>query len=117
MKKFKFFTAMFLVCITAASLLAGPLAGTASAASDPAIEASAALLVENVTGEVLYAKNADSRVYPASTTKIMTVLLALEAIEAGTVQQDAVVTLSDNIYQGCEGGSTADLEGGRRNFS
>ena len=31
MKKFKFFTAMFLVCITAASLLAGPLAGTASA--------------------------------------------------------------------------------------
>ena len=111
MKKLKFFTALILVLTVAASL-AGPLAAPAAAASDPAIEATSALLVETVTGEVLYSKNADSRIYPASTTKIMTVLLALEAIEAGTVRQDAIVTLSENIYQGCEGGSTAELESG-----
>ena len=38
----------------------------------------AAILVENKTGKVLYGKNAEEKMYPASTTKILTAILAIE---------------------------------------
>lgn len=63
-------------------LLYRPLAtaapAAASAAAPPAVSAAAAVLVEWRTGEVLYAKNAFARRPPASTTKVLTALLALE---------------------------------------
>ena len=52
--------------------------------------AEACILVDADTGEVLFEKNADERMYPASTTKIMTLLLALESVDA-----DEVVTLPE----------------------
>lgn len=55
------------------------LAGRAEAGALPYITAEAAILVEASTGRVLYEKNADRLMYPASMTKIMTCLLALEA--------------------------------------
>ena len=42
------------------------------------IKGTACILIEGATGEVLFEKEADKRMFPASTTKIMTVLLALE---------------------------------------
>ncbi len=54
------------------------------------ISAAAACLIEAKSGEVLYAKNADERRGMASTTKIMTAILAIEALP-----QDTVVTVSD----------------------
>jgi D-alanyl-D-alanine carboxypeptidase (penicillin-binding protein 5/6) len=54
------------------------VAPTALAAPPPAITAEGALLVDLDTGQVLFSQNADQRYYPASTTKIMTALLALE---------------------------------------
>ena len=42
------------------------------------IQANSALLMEPVSGEVLYAKDENKRVYPASITKIMTAMLAIE---------------------------------------
>lgn len=53
------------------------LAGQALAAA-PTISADAAIVVDLTTGDTLYEKNADKREYPASTTKVMTCLLALE---------------------------------------
>lgn len=50
----------------------------AIAAAAPALSADAAILVDAATGEVLYEKNADKREYPASLTKMMTCILALE---------------------------------------
>ena len=44
----------------------------------PAVTAKAAIVMDATTGEVLYAKDAESRRYPASTTKMMTLLVALE---------------------------------------
>lgn len=50
----------------------------AAFAEAPAINSGAYILIDSKTGEVLCEKNSDSRLYPASTTKIMTAILALE---------------------------------------
>ena len=49
--------------------------------TEPTLVADAALLIDMTTGRVLYEKNADKREFPASTTKIMTCLLALENLD------------------------------------
>ena len=51
---------------------------TISFASSPTINSKAAILVEVSTGRILYEKNSTKQLYPASTTKIMTGILALE---------------------------------------
>lgn len=56
----------------------------------PDITADAAIVVDENTGEVLYEKNPDKREYPASMTKIMTCLLA---VENGNLQR--IVEVSD----------------------
>ena len=56
------------------------------------VDAKAAILVDAAFGDVLYAQNADERVYPASTTKIMTALLVIENIEMGGSALNTVVT-------------------------
>lgn len=67
----------------------------ASAAEDvpeaPKLEAEAALLMEAQSGQVLYSKNPDKKMYPASITKILTGIIA---IESGKLDQ--VVTVSEN---------------------
>ncbi|MCE5973663.1 serine hydrolase [Sinirhodobacter sp. WL0062] len=48
------------------------------------------------SGEVLYAKNADTRLHPASLTKMMTLYIAFQAIEHGEISLDSMVTISRN---------------------
>ena len=82
----------------------------ASALENPNISANAVVLLDMSTGHVLYAKNEHNRVYPASLTKIMTVLVTLEAISAGKVSADDYVTASQNIgFDLTDDGSTADI--------
>ena len=54
----------------------------------------AAIVVDAGTGEVLFARHADSRRYPASLTKMMTLYLVFEALEKGTANLDDVITVS-----------------------
>ena len=54
----------------------------------------AAIVVDATTGEVLFARRADSPRYPASVTKMMTLYLVFEAIEAGKVSPADIVTVS-----------------------
>ncbi|MBU1346221.1 MAG: serine hydrolase [Alphaproteobacteria bacterium] len=54
----------------------------------------AAIVVDASTGEVLFARHADSRRYPASVTKVMTLYLTFEALEKGTATLDDVITVS-----------------------
>lgn len=68
-----------------AVLLALMLAPAALAADPPAIEAPAAIVVEATTGDVAYEKEADTRRAIASTTKLMTALVVLEAGELDKV--------------------------------
>ena len=72
----KRFTALFLTLLTAATVLLVPL--EVQAANVTYIKSETAVLIEANTGAVLYSKNKDKKMYPASITKIMTGLLALE---------------------------------------
>ncbi len=54
----------------------------------------AAMVMDARTGEVLYARNADTRLHPASLTKMMTLYIAFEAIRKGEISLDTVVTVS-----------------------
>jgi len=54
----------------------------------------AALVMDARTGEVLYSTNADTRLHPASLTKMMTLYIAFEAVEKGEISLDTMVTVS-----------------------
>ena len=58
------------------------------------VVAPSALLMEKETGTVLYAKDEHAKLEPASVTKVMTILLTMEAIDSGALSYDTVVTAS-----------------------
>ena len=58
------------------------------------VEAPSALLMEKATGTVLFAKDEHAKLEPASVTKVMTLLLTMEAIDAGTLHYDDIITAS-----------------------
>ncbi|MCC8121510.1 MAG: D-alanyl-D-alanine carboxypeptidase, partial [Oscillospiraceae bacterium] len=69
----------------------------------PTVQAQAAVLMEKQTGAVLYEENAHEQLEPASVTKIMTLLLVMEAIDSGRLRYDDIVTVS--AYAASMGGS------------
>lgn len=75
-------------------------------------EAKACFLTEASTGEVLYEDNADEQLPIASVTKIMTMLLIMEQIDAGTLGFDTMISVSENAMS--YGGSTMFLEAGEQ---
>ena len=76
------------------------------------IEAPSVLLMEKETGQILYAQNEHQKLEPASVTKVMTLLLTMEAIERGAVSYDDVVTVS--AYAASMGGSNVYLAEGEK---
>ncbi|WP_254868590.1 D-alanyl-D-alanine carboxypeptidase family protein [Phaeobacter sp. HF9A] len=56
----------------------------------------AAMVMDARTGEVLHARNADTRLHPASLTKMMTLYIAFEAVRNGEITLDTMVTVSRN---------------------
>ncbi len=72
------------------------------------VEAPSALLMEKETGTVLFAKDEHAKLEPASVTKVMTLLLTMEAIDAGTLHYDDMVTASAHACS--MGGSQIWLE-------
>jgi len=54
----------------------------------------AAMVMDARTGEVLHARNADTRLHPASLTKMMTLYIVFEAVESGEISLDTVVTIT-----------------------
>jgi len=80
----------------------------AARAEELAVESRACLLMEKSTGEVLYAVNEHEQLEPASVTKIMTVLLVMEAIDSGALRYDDMVTAS--AYACSMGGSQVWLK-------
>ena len=82
----------------------------AAAKVDEGIPARSAILVEQQTGQVLYEKNADEVLPPASVTKIMTLLLTMQALEQGKLDLDQQVACS--AHAASMGGSQIWLEEG-----
>ena len=70
----------------------------------PSVSAEGAVLIDADSGRVLYEKNADKRLYPASTTKIMTALIALETLEELGLGTDSKVIIPEEAA-GVEGSS------------
>ena len=74
------------------------------------VDAKSALLVEPVSGTVLYEKNSEEKFAPASVTKIMTMLLAIEAVDNGSITLSDKIVCSENAKN--MGGSTMLLDTG-----
>ncbi len=78
------------------------LTGSSFAAETPAaasgtaltVNAASAVLMEKETGQILYENNAHERLEPASVTKVMTLLLTFEALDAGKLTPDQPITAS-----------------------
>lgn len=79
-------------------------------AAELELDAVSAILMEAETGRVLYEMNPDERLPPASVTKIMTLLLVMEAIDTGKITLDDRVSVSVNAAS--MGGSQVYLEPG-----
>ncbi|MDO9573580.1 MAG: D-alanyl-D-alanine carboxypeptidase family protein [Candidatus Contubernalis sp.] len=63
------------------------------------VDANSAILMETTTGMILYEKDADTIYPPASITKIMTLLIVLEATEEGKMDWDETVIISENAWR------------------
>lgn len=87
-------------------------AGTFAAPAPPEVAAPSAILVERTSGTVLYEKNSHEKLAPASVTKIMTMLLTVEALERGQISLEDEVVTSDHAAS--MGGSQIYLEPGER---
>ncbi|MBN2033566.1 MAG: D-alanyl-D-alanine carboxypeptidase [Deltaproteobacteria bacterium] len=75
------------------------------------VEAKAAFLYEPEAGTILYAKNPDHPLPPASITKVMTLLLAFEALDTGVASWDDMIIVSENAWR--MGGAQMFLEIGQ----
>ena len=104
---------LFCIGLICAMLLA--FAPAALAQEEPLLAAQSAILADMDTGAVLYERNADERCAPASLTKIMTVLLAVEAIEAGEATRVEYLTADADFRAGLTSeSSNAGIQAGER---
>ena len=79
-------------------------------AAQPEVAGKSALLMDMATGTILYEKNAHEALPPASVTKVMTMLLIMEAIDSGKIKWDDTVTASETAA--AKGGSQIYLKVG-----
>ena len=89
-------------------LTALPTSAVPQNATDLKIKAKAAVLMEPHTGKVLYAQNPDEKLAPASITKVMSLLLVMEAVEKGKLTLETKVACSEHAAS--MGGSQIWLE-------
>lgn len=111
-RQFRGGLALLLTLLLTVSLVvtAAATAATVTASDDFSLDAKAAILVEIGSDSVLYEQDADEKLYPASLTKIMTCLLALEY---GDLED--TVTVTESALEGLHpDGSSADLLAGEQ---
>lgn len=110
MKKFKLLP-LLLICCIALSVMAP----AAYASPAPELNGKNIVLADLNTGRVIYSKSADTVVAPASLTKIMTVLLAVESVERGEHSLDEMVTAREDCRTGLdEESSSANITPGEQ---
>ncbi len=95
------FTVIIAICLTFSVF---------SAEFSSTLDCKSAILMEASTGKVLYEKNSDEPLPPASVTKIMTLLLVMEAVDEGKISLTDMVSVSE--YAASMGGSQVFLEAG-----
>jgi len=101
---------LFVFCILMVSLV--PISAQNNLSDFTKPDCKSAILIEAETGSVLFEMNADAPLPPASVTKIMTLLIVMEAVEKGSINLDDVLTCSSNAAS--MGGSQVYLEEGEK---
>ncbi len=98
------------LCLLLGILFFIPVASAEEISDDLAFNSKSAILMDFDSGEILYRKNENETLAPASMTKIMSMLLIMEAIDNGSITLDTEVTISENAAS--MGGSQVFLEAG-----
>jgi len=75
-----------------------------SAYSKIEINARYAILQDHLSGEILYEKDADSKIYPASMTKIMTTIVVFDLLKKGETSLDEKITISEKAWRMSQSG-------------
>ena len=110
MKKYRFLSVLLVL-----PMLLSLLLPVSAAQEDLDLFCTHAILLDANHGDVLYDVKSGERAYPASTTKLMTCLLVLEAVQSGQLTLETVVTVPGDAYQGLTGNfSTAGLKVGEQ---
>ncbi len=68
------------------------------------IDARNVILLDHLSGKILYEKDADDKIYPASMTKIMTTIVVFELIKKGETSLDEMITISENAWRMSQSG-------------
>jgi len=109
MKKIKFLPIFLIVC----TVLSMSILPVAHAIENPEVGARAVVLLDMESGKTFFEKNPNDRIAPASVTKIMTVLLAVEACVRGEVSlSEEVIAVESMNYDLIAEGSTANIQVG-----
>lgn len=101
-----------IICMICAFTFLFQTAAVKAEQTGPEISAKSAVLMEASTGKILYESNPDECLPIASVTKIMTMLLIMEALDSGKITLDEMVTASERAKS--MGGSTMFLETGEQ---
>ena len=72
--------------------------------ADIEISARYIILQDHLSGEILYEKEADSKIYPASMTKIMTAIVTFDLLKKGETSLDELITISENAWRMSQSG-------------
>ena len=72
--------------------------------SELTIDARYVILQDHLSGKILYEKDSDSKIYPASMTKIMTAIVAFDLLKKGETSLDEMITISENAWRMSQSG-------------
>ena len=68
------------------------------------VDASYIILQDHLSGEILYEKDADAQIYPASMTKIMTTIVTFDLLKKGETSLDEMITISEKAWRMSQSG-------------
>ena len=93
MKYFKFFLVFFILIFL-----------QQKAYSKIEVDVNYIILQDHLSGEILYEKDADAKIYPASMTKIMTTIVTFDLLKKGETSLDEMITISEKAWRMSQSG-------------
>ena len=92
----KFLIIMIMLCLTLSSLVLSPISALAESGNEVDLTCKSACLVDYASGNMLYSHNPKEHLPIASMVKMMTILLTLEQFDNGSINEDTLITTTEN---------------------